>query len=212
MPNRKHPRPTTGESKPCQWCGTLIFRGPRGKQSTTYYHWPKQKYCSHPCTLAALDAKWDRTAVRRFWEKVLKLPGDGCWEWMAAKTGLDSSNSYGTMRWCKDGKKANHPAHRIAWFLRWREWPDEGLVVRHKCDNPGCVRFDHLELGTHQDNIHDQFRRNRRPHQVLTPDRVRELREFYELGFSQREIAESFELNIYTVNAVLKRRSWGWVA
>ena len=37
----------------------------------------------------------------------------------------------------------------------------EGMVVRHKCDNRICFRFDHLEVGTQQDNMRDMLERGR---------------------------------------------------
>ena len=37
----------------------------------------------------------------------------------------------------------------------------DGLVVRHKCDNPLCINPAHLELGTTLDNIRDKMQRNR---------------------------------------------------
>lgn len=37
----------------------------------------------------------------------------------------------------------------------------DGLVVRHKCDNPRCINPEHLELGTVQDNIDDRVKRGR---------------------------------------------------
>ena len=37
----------------------------------------------------------------------------------------------------------------------------DGLVVRHTCDNRICVNPEHLEVGTHQDNMDDMVRRNR---------------------------------------------------
>ncbi|AFV50997.1 hypothetical protein Abp1_0022 [Acinetobacter phage Abp1] len=37
----------------------------------------------------------------------------------------------------------------------------EGLVVRHKCDNPRCVNPEHLEIGTLADNNKDRAKRGR---------------------------------------------------
>jgi hypothetical protein len=37
----------------------------------------------------------------------------------------------------------------------------EGMVIRHKCDNPRCICPDHLEIGTPQDNNRDKVERNR---------------------------------------------------
>lgn len=51
-------------------------------------------------------------------------------------------------------------AHRLSWLLHRGVIPD-GLVVRHDCDNPRCVRIDHLRLGTQADNVADRERRGR---------------------------------------------------
>jgi hypothetical protein len=53
------------------------------------------------------------------------------------------------------------------------EIPD-GLVVRHKCDNPSCINPEHLELGTVQDNNQDKIDRNRIK-RALTDEMVREI-------------------------------------
>jgi hypothetical protein len=38
------------------------------------------------------------------------------------------------------------------------------MVIRHKCDNPVCVRPSHLEIGTDADNNRDMAVRKRGAH------------------------------------------------
>jgi hypothetical protein len=74
--------------------------------------------------------------------------GSGCWLWIGAR----HSMGYGKF----DGEMA----HRYAWQLVNGPIPD-GLVVRHRCDVPLCVRPEHLELGTRADNSRDMVERGR---------------------------------------------------
>lgn len=91
------------------------------------------------------------TTIReRFWAKVRR--GDGCWEWTAAR----SAAGYG---WFK-GAAGPELAHRVAWRLERGEI-QAGLFVLHRCDNPRCVRPDHLFLGTNADNMADMVQKGR---------------------------------------------------
>ena len=84
-----------------------------------------------------------------FWDHVAK--GDGCWEWTGSRRA-----GYG--RAIVNQKSVR--AHRRAWVLTNGPIPD-GLFVLHKCDNPPCVRPDHLFLGTQLDNRRDAVAKGR---------------------------------------------------
>ena len=58
-------------------------------------------------------------------------------------------------------------AHRLAWIAVHGPIPS-GMVIRHQCDNPACVRVDHLQLGTKGDNNRDTVERGRHANQKKT--------------------------------------------
>lgn len=86
------------------------------------------------------------TPAERFWAKVSKAPGDGCWEWTAAKY----SNGYGAFQYFH-GKVS--VAHRWAYAAEFGPIPDT-LVLDHLCRNVACVRPSHLEAVTQRQNVH----------------------------------------------------------
>lgn len=57
-----------------------------------------------------------------------------------------------------DGRKVSTTKHRKVYYMHTGEWPE---VVRHKCDNPRCINPEHLEGGTHLDNMQDMVVRGR---------------------------------------------------
>jgi hypothetical protein len=92
-----------------------------------------------------------KPAIEAFYEKIRIIP-NGCWEWTGSKT----PKGYGQTRlW-----RVTQAAHRCSYLFHIGPIPS-GMLVCHKCDNPGCVRPDHLFIGTAEDNTSDMFAKHR---------------------------------------------------
>jgi len=97
--------------------------------------------------------KYEETAELRFWKKV--LIGDDCWVWTAGK----DWDGYGEF----SIKHRPIKAHQFSWIVTNGSIP-KGLFICHHCDNPSCVRPDHLFLGTAKDNYQDSVVKGRASH------------------------------------------------
>ena len=84
--------------------------------------------------------------------KTKQMPS-GCLEW----TGSKIKAGYGVIR---IGHAHLEYCHRLVWKLIAGGIPSD-LHVLHHCDNPPCLRPDHLFLGTNTDNIRDRVRKGR---------------------------------------------------
>lgn len=89
----------------------------------------------------------------RFWKYVQKTPN--CWLW----TGAKDKDGYGRISNKSEGRKADR-ANRICWKLTYGTIAT-GKRVLHTCDNPSCVRPDHLFLGENKDNSADMVAKGR---------------------------------------------------
>lgn len=164
------------------------------------------KFCSRDCA---------------FWFKVgaSPIPGE-CHEWRGR-----CQKGYGQFWWGGVGKAA----HRVAWELAYGNIPD-GLWVLHSCDNPPCVRIEHLFLGTPADNTADACRKGRmhygdahglRKHPEraakgsdhsaakLNDTAILEIRRLAASGsVTQRQIAREFGVTFQTVSKIVSGKSW----
>jgi len=134
---------------------------------------------------------------------------DGCWLW----TGRRDRAGYGKIRRGPSAK--NLRAHRVAWELEHGPIPD-GLCVLHHCDNPSCVRPDHLFLGTDADNVADMFAKGRSPSRVgegngrvkLTWAKVAEIRAAPTSRGVLHRLAQQYGVSWWTIRDIRCGRRW----
>lgn len=146
------------------------------------------------------------------------VPGPGCWEW----NGYRNPQGYGKFR--------KRLAHRVAWEREHGPIPP-GMHVCHHCDNPACVRPNHLFLGTAADNHADKSAKGRvrngfsyasganlealrravgrpgEPARKISDSDVIEIRQLRAAGWSQRSIGQKFGVAQNTISLILNGRA-----
>ena len=144
----------------------------------------------------SLWQRWDAYAVK----------SSGCWEW----SGYRDPNGYGRL----NINDVPVLAHRISWELHHGPITQEQHVL-HKCDNPRCVRPEHLFLGDQVANNADKMAKKRHRYGVsrgeahgcskLTAEQVIEIRSSNETSI---EVAKRFGIARHYVYEIRARQSW----
>lgn len=120
--------------------------------------------------------------------------------------GLRTSEGYG--RICRDG--VSLLAHRVAYEKAHGPIP-AGMVVRHTCDNPGCVNPDHLLIGTHRENAIDKITRGRAKGTRMCEDVATSILADWRRGdLTKGEIAKRHGVSDRSVRKVLRGTTWDW--
>ncbi len=151
----------------------------------------------------------------RFRKKVDK--SGECWNWTGCESGADGK--YGGINIL--GKKKR--VHRVSYEIHIGPIP-EGSQVCHHCDNPKCVRPDHLFLGTAKDNNQGCIAKGRRNFQINpdfmphgTANRLAKLTEkkiwdfrirYLEAGESLRSLAKEAGVCRKTLKNAIDGKTW----
>lgn len=153
----------------------------------------------------------------KFWARVKKSAG--CWIWLGA-TQIDG---YGYVLdyslYDSSGKRHCKwvNAHRVAWRLEHGPIAD-GLCVLHRCDNPPCVRPDHLFLGK-KENSEDCVKKERlsdryganNPNCKLSVSDVARIRKLYREGegsHTQQQLADLYHVSQNAISQIVRRLRW----
>lgn len=196
----------------CIHCGDVLIRR-EGEARTVF---SRRRFCCVRCARRSIGANELRDqstpleAVDRIGWSVVD---SGCWEWNGARN-HHGYGIYGTR--IGDRKTGERLAHRLA-YMAWNGDIEEGQHVRHRCDNPPCINPDHLELGTHADNMNDAKQRGRTARgeshgrAKLTERDVLAVREASASGESYRSIGARYGVNKYTVGKIVRQQKWSHV-
>lgn len=94
----------------------------------------------------------------RFLSKVA-IVGD-CWEWQRYKNDAGYGQFHSGLIY-PSGASMQVKAHRFSLSVRLGRDLLPGMQALHSCDNPPCVRPDHLREGTQSENVRDSLARGR---------------------------------------------------
>lgn len=179
--------------EPCNQCG-----GPRSAHS--------KAFC-RICFLQNSHIEEDLWRLMDFKPDDARAPEIGyCWEW----TGDLGHNGYGRI----GIGYTRELTHRLAYQITHPFEDISGLVIRHRCDNPPCMRPSHLLSGTPADNNADARGRGRHAHggrhgmAILTESQVLEACELRIEGWTYRQLVDRFKVTQHTLFSIFRGRGW----
>jgi hypothetical protein len=159
-------------------------------------------------------ARPSKPLSERFWEKVNRIEGEKvCWPWKAGLLSRKGENGYGVIY--DNRSKKMELAHRISWELTNGPIPD-GIEILHHCDNPACVRPDHLFQGDQKSNMEDMVSKGRSQkytgeessHHKLNEVQVREIKSMPRIRGAGVRLAKKFGVSKANIHEIWTEEIW----
>ncbi len=162
--------------------------------------------------------------AERFWNKVQET--NTCWIWTAGKTGK-KGNKGGYGQFGVNGQ--TRFAHHIAYILTNNLPLDTKLYLCHSCDNPACVRPEHLIEGNDKINARDMMDKGRGrgqfkkgqvatgtpfqkgltpPKTIINKEVATNIKDRLSLGESATNIAKQLQLSRHIVYNIKYGKTW----
>lgn len=134
---------------------------------------------------------------------------EGCLEWAGKvhRTGYPVCSNYGLFK--------SQALHREVFRLLHNYYPE---VVMHTCDNPRCIKPEHLVAGTPRTNMEDMDRKKRRAigakngNSKFSDAQILQMRTLKKHGASYADIKALFDISkshLHKIIANQYRRSCG---
>lgn len=153
-----------------------------------------------------------------FWERVIKT--ETCWIWSRGVSG----DGYG--RFSLYGK--SYSTHTLAYKLHHNIPLYTKVFICHTCDNPLCVKPEHLYHGSYKSNSQDTVKRGRakglftqqtptvfsKGHipasRVLTKEEAKNIKTDLQT-MRQCDVIRKYNVNRDTVRGIVRGSSWAWL-
>lgn len=130
-----------------------------------------------------------------------------CWIWTGSRAkGYGRLTAFGRVM----------KAHRLSWELHYGPIPDKMLVC-HLCDNPPCVRPEHLWLGNDKENLADRDQKGRQARgsmikntAKLSESAVVEMRDLWKTKevLTFEALSRRYGITKEQTRNIIARRSW----
>jgi len=134
---------------------------------------------------------------------IANLASSDCIQWLGAK----NTKGYGI---CRVGQKTVR-VHRFVAAMVYGPIPTD-MVVRHLCNNPSCVRIEHLRPGTHKQNVRDMILAERdrmlgerNPSAKLSETQVRAIKYSRVSG---QQLAKEYGVSRTCISEIKTGRKW----
>jgi len=88
----------------------------------------------------------------------------------------------------------------------------EGNIIRHTCDNPGCINPDHLIEGTNADNSQDMINRGRGTHGSKQPNSKLNAQQVIDIfnnnTDSNSKLGREYKISSTVISHIRNGKSW----
>lgn len=142
----------------------------------------------------------------RFFSRFKIDEKSGCWNWTAHR----DKDGYGFL----PGDNSNIRAHRYSYAYHYGE-DISGILVCHKCDNPGCVNPDHLFIGNAKDNVTDMISKGRDMMIGSRNNKAKlneyDVAEIRKSTLSTNDLSKKYKVSKSSIKRILTRKNWDHV-